>query len=166
MKNEENLIDKISNLIKDTIEELDCELVEIKYHTEGNHKVLLVIIDKEDGVGIDDCSDVSGAIEPLIDSADLINFSYDLEVSSPGIDRPLVSVRDFEKNMGKLMEIILKNSVSGKDKFEGKMIKADELEVVIILDEPFIKGRKPKTNGKEMRINKSNIKLIRKAIRF
>ena len=119
------------------------DIVAVEYKTHSGNKVLTIYIDKKGGVDLDDCSNVSLAVEPLLDEQDIIPTGYLLEVSSPGIDRPLVSDRDFERNTGSLVEIKLNEHVDRRLKFEGILKAYSKEDIAIILDEPFLKGVKP-----------------------
>ncbi len=77
------------------LEELGLELVEVQYRREQSGWVLRLIIDKQDGVSLDDCAAVSREISQLLDIEDFIDQAYNLEVSSPGLNRPLKSMADF-----------------------------------------------------------------------
>ena len=84
-----NVAGTVAELIADTVRENGCELWDVEYVKEGADWHLRVTIDREGGVGIDDCERVHRAIDPLLDEADPIEGSYYLEVSSPGIPRPV-----------------------------------------------------------------------------
>lgn len=142
------------------------ELVDVKYAKIDGRLTLSIIIDKMGGINIDDCSTVSLAVEPILDERDIIKAEYDLEVSSPGLDRPITTARDLERNIGELLEIDLFVHQDKKLKFEGILKSYDDKQIVITLDEPFIKGVKPKTNGQERIFLRGDIKLMKKAIRF
>ena len=142
------------------------DLLDVAYVKEKSERILRIVIDKTGGVSIDDCSDTSTAIDPLLDESDLIKDSYSLEVTSPGIDRPLTTDRDFARNIGRLVEIH-PIQVKGQKKWvEGILQYVTEDKVGILLDEPFIKGVRPKTNGQEKVFLRQDIKTVKKAIRF
>ena len=88
------------------LEGSDIELVAVEYVKEKNW-YLRVFIDKEGGIDIDDCSELSGKLEDILDERDLIPTSYMLEVSSPGLDRELKKERDFQREMGKSIDVSL-----------------------------------------------------------
>lgn len=156
----------VFDLVENIILSMGFELIDVEYVKEGGEWYLRLIIDKRGGISIDDCSDVSQAVEPVIDEADPVRTAYNLEVSSPGLDRPLNSDRDLERNLGELVEIHPKLVKGDKKWFEGFLQSVTEESVTIILDEPFIKGVKPKTNGQEKTFLRSELKLIKRAIRF
>jgi ribosome maturation factor RimP len=156
----------VYELAEPIVTSIGIELVDVKYAKVDGRLTLSIIIDKKGGIDIDDCSTVSLAVEPVLDERDIIKAEYDLEVSSPGLDRPITTTRDLERNIGGLLEIDLFTHQDKKLKFEGILKSYDEQQIVIILDEPFIKGVKPKTNGQERIFRRSDIKLLKKAIRF
>lgn len=146
--------DIVYNLAKPIIDRNNFELVEVEYKKEGADWYLRVYIDKEGGITIDDCQSVSEELSDLLDEADPIEQSYIFEVSSPGIDRPLKTDRDYEKNNGKLVEVKLFSPLEGKKAIEGilKGHTADKVEI--------------EADGKDMQIEKSSIALIRPVIKF
>ena len=161
-----HLQEKVKDLVLPVVEDAGCELVDVEFVVENRRKVLRLLIDKSEGVGIDDCTLISQAVEPLIDEAEIMDSAYDLEVSSPGLDRPLITEEDLNRNKGRLVDIILKLQENGRNSYQGSLKEFDNEKITIILDEPFIKGRKPRTNGQTKVILKEDIKLIKRAIRF
>lgn len=146
--------DIVYELAKPIIDRNNFELVEVEYKKEGADWYLRVYIDKEGGITIDDCQAVSEEMSDLLDEADPIEQSYIFEVSSPGIDRPLKTDRDYEKNNDKLVEVKLFSPLDGKKVFEG-ILKGHSKEIVEI-----------EADGKIMQIEKSSIALIRPVIKF
>ncbi|MFA6736005.1 MAG: ribosome maturation factor RimP [Saccharofermentanales bacterium] len=161
-----HLQEKVKDLVLPVVEDAGCELVDVEFVVENRRKVLRLLIDKSEGVGIDDCTVISQAVEPIIDDAEIMDSAYDLEVSSPGLDRPLITEEDLNRNKGRLVDIILKLQENGRNSYQGSLKEFDNEKITIILDEPFIKGRKPRTNGQTKVILKEDIKLIKRAIRF
>jgi len=119
------LKEKIRKLAEEVADQEDLELVDLEL-TRGRKVVLRVFIDKEGGVTIEDCERMSRALEALLDVEDPIKESYILEVSSPGLDRPLKGRHDFIRNMGKLARIITKDKVEMQNFFIGRIEGADE----------------------------------------
>ncbi|TYO99712.1 ribosome maturation factor RimP [Geothermobacter ehrlichii] len=87
--------ERIVALISPIVEDFGLELVEVEYRREGSSWVLRIFIDKDGGVTLDDCADLSREIDPVIETEDIIPHAYRLEVSSPGLDRPLKKPADF-----------------------------------------------------------------------
>ena len=112
---------KVTALIKDTVESFGVVLWDVKFLKEGASWYLRVFIDKEGGVDINDCTDVSRAIDPIIDEADPINVSYCLEVCSPGLERELSEPWHFESYIGENVKAKLIRPRDGKREFFGKL---------------------------------------------
>lgn len=125
-----NAAEKVYGLIKETVEAQGVELWDVRFLKEGASWYLRVFIDKEDGINIDDCTNVSHAIDPIIDEADPIDISYYLEVCSPGIERELSRIEHFEKKIGEKVKIKLYKAIDGKKEFTG-IIKAVSDTVMI-----------------------------------
>lgn len=98
------------------------ELVDLEFVKEGANWYLRVYIDKEGGVTIDDCEAVSRALEAKLDADDPIEQAYILEVSSPGIDRPLKKDADFVKYQGETVDVKLYKAKDGRKQFQGKLL--------------------------------------------
>ncbi len=97
--------DEITALIEPVLTEKGYELVEIQFRNEPHGWVLRIIIYKEGGIGVDDCSSVSREVGHILEVEDIIQQKYHLEVSSPGLDRPLTTMRDFLRNKGKKVKV-------------------------------------------------------------
>ena len=103
------------------IAEQDCELVEVVFGQSGRQSVLRLFIDKKGGMGLDDCAAISQMLGPVLDAADFIEGSYLLEVSSPGIDRPVRKPGDFERFAGESIRLHTVAPVDGRKKFRGML---------------------------------------------
>lgn len=125
--------DKIRNLIQSAVEEQGVMLWDVRFVKEGASHFLRVFIDKEEGISIDDCTNVSHAIDPILDEADPIECAYYLEVCSPGIERELSRDEHFLSVLGKKIRIRLFKAVDGKKEFEGTLISA-ESKLVLDID--------------------------------
>ncbi len=126
--------DKVDKLLRPIIEGLGYELVEITYKKEYGTPTLTCFIDtdKEGGIGLDDCEAVSRAIDPVLDENDPTDGeAYNLNVSSPGLDRPLTLERDFVKNKGKEVEASFYAPYQGKKKLQGILLDWSETQVVL-----------------------------------
>ncbi len=124
----------IAQIINPKLVELGIELVDIKYTREGGYWFLRVFIDKPSGIGLEDCQLVSEIIDPLLDEHDPIPHTYTLEVSSPGLDRPLKKTADFVKFTGENVKLTTYIPVEGKRKFKGKIIAAENHSVILDVD--------------------------------
>jgi len=97
--------EKLNEIVQQVCAELGVELVEFDLFQAGSRKLLRLFIDRDGGVSIDDCTAVSRNLGNRLDLEDLIPVAYTLEVSSPGLDRPLKTDRDFQRNMGRLVRV-------------------------------------------------------------
>ena len=118
--------EKIAALIETAINDLGLDLVKLTFQG-GSRKILEVHIDRKDGnkVQVKDCRDVSRNISAILDVEDLIKDKYFLEVSSAGVERPLVKLEDFERFTGKEIKLKLKEPHNGKISFKGKLIEVN-----------------------------------------
>lgn len=149
---------KIEQIAKDLVmpvlEKNNFELVDVEYKKEGIHWYLRVYIDKEGGITLDDCQLVSEYLSDKLDEVDPIEHSYILEVSSPGLDRPLKKPRDFERNIGKEIEISLYAPIDKRKKFEGELIEFTGDKIIIIY------------NGERKEFDLKNVSLVKPVIKF
>lgn len=116
---------KVAALIKEPVESLGYCLWDVKFVKEGASWYLRIFIDKDEGICIDDCTEVSHLVDPIIDEADPINVSYFLEVCSPGLERELSEEWHFEKYIGAPVKIKLIRPKDGKREFDGKLLSYD-----------------------------------------
>lgn len=116
------LIERLSELIRPILDEHGVELVEMAVVGAKSHPIIRAYIDKPGGVTIDDCTAVSRPFSLELDATDLFESSYTLEVSSPGLDRPLVTPRDFQRWLGFQVQVCLKNT---KEAIVGTIQSAD-----------------------------------------
>jgi ribosome maturation factor RimP len=107
-------------------EECNFEVVDLQLWARGKRTLLRVFIDKEGGITLDNCETFSRRLESLLDVEDPIAGPYTLEVSSPGLDRPLKNLRDFRRNIGKLMRIVTKEKISNQSFFVGRLEGVNE----------------------------------------
>ena len=121
-------------LFEPVVNGMGYELIEIEHFPNPKHGVLRLYIDKEEGITIDDCSDVSRQISALIDVEDPIRGQFNLEVSSPGMDRPLRRVKDFQRFTGSKVKLKTIMPLDGQRNFSGRLLEADEDSVVIETD--------------------------------
>ena len=111
--------ERVYALIKETVESCGVELWDVRFLKEGASWYLRVFIDKPEGISIDDCTEVSHAIDPVIDEADSIDKSYYLEVCSPGLERELIRPEHYEKMIGQKIKLKLYKAVDGVKEFSG-----------------------------------------------
>lgn len=139
------IADKVYSLIEDTVNSLGVRLWDVVFVKEGASHYLRVFIDKDGGVGIDDCTDVSHAIDPIIDEADPIDVSYYLEVSSPGINRTLSKKNHFVSSIGKPVIAKLYKAIDGSKQISGILSDHDDGPVITAED-----GKVYKLNNSEI----------------
>jgi ribosome maturation factor RimP len=132
----------IGNYAIEVSETEGVEVIDIEVHPGGKGLVVTVFIDKNGGVTVKDCENFSRSLEAILDIEDPIKSSYILQVSSPGIDRPLKGKRDFLRNIGKKVKITTKEKISDKTFFIGKIIDVGDDWVRIEIQETDKKGRK------------------------
>jgi ribosome maturation factor RimP len=111
------------------------ELVDVEFVKEGANWYLRVYIDKPGGITIEDCQVVSEELSKKIDARDPIKQSYFLEVSSPGLERPLKTEKDFKRNAGETVMVKLYESINGNKEFKGKLKGLEEEIITIIRDD-------------------------------
>lgn len=114
----EELVERVRTLSKPVAEELGLELVDVEFTTDRAGRILRVYIDRPGGVNIDDCTRLSRELGMILDVEDVIDFNYSLEVSSPGLDRPLVREKDFFAAIGKKVKLRTKQPVDGRRSFK------------------------------------------------
>lgn len=124
--------DKIIHLIEGALRDLGLEVVKVTFHG-GGRKVLEVLIDRIDGdkVKVKDCRDASRNISAILDVEDVIKDKYFLEVSSAGIERPLVKLQDFERFVGREIKIRLKEPHNNNSSFKGKLLEVKDNDIII-----------------------------------
>ena len=143
---------RTEQLLLPLMEENGFELVDVEYVKEGSNWYLRAYIDKPGGITIDDCELISRALSDLLDQEDFIEDSYILEVSSPGLLRPIKKDKDFERNMGKEVEIRCFKMIEKQKEFCGVLTAYDSSSVTIEED------------GTPRTFQKKEIALIRLAI--
>ena len=147
-------IEEIQNSLQPTAEEMGIEIVEVEFK-QGKEPALTVYIDIEGGVDLDTCEKFHRAIDPILDEVDpTFGAPYTLNVSSPGLDRPLKTDRDFQKCMGLKVEVKLFAPLQGKKFFEATLKGHDEHCVYL------------EDKGAELKIEKAKIAKICRAIEF
>lgn len=123
--------EKVEALARPIIEDEGCELWSVEYVREAGSWYLRVFIDKDGGVGIDDCERISRRLDPILDEADPIPYSYVFEVGSAGAERELKRPSDFEKFMGSEVEVKLYQPYEGKKSLVGKLEAYENGDITI-----------------------------------
>ena len=137
------------------MEERRFELVDVEYVKEGSSWYLRAYIDKEGGIAVDDCEMISRLLSDWLDKEDFISDSYILEVSSPGLGRPLKKEKDFARSLGKEVDIKLYRAREKQKDFTGTLAEYDKDTVTIELED-----------GSRMVFERQEIALIRLAFDF
>ena len=153
------IADAVKEIVEPIIEGLNAgiELIEVEYVKEGSEWYLRLYIDKVGGVSLDDCQLVSESLNDILDEKDPVKGKYIFEVSSPGIDRPLKTDRDFERYKGVEVELHLYAPVENSKLFTGKLIGRENSEIII--EEDIGKGK-----TKERRFNTKDVSLVKRTI--
>ena len=126
--------EELTKLLEPTVAGLGYELSDLEVKLGGRHGVLRVFIDKPDGVGLDDCEKVSLAVSALLDVEDPLPGQYDLEVSSPGLDRKLTKIEPFQRFKGEVVKVQMRFPVEGRRRFRGTLVSSDEENIVVEVD--------------------------------
>ena len=155
MSRKETYEQKTEELLIPLIEQHQFELVDVEYVKEGGTWYLRAYIDKPGGITVDDCEVISRALSDLLDEHDFIEEAYILEVSSPGLGRPLKKDKDFERSIGEEVDIKTFRPINHQKDFTG-ILKAYDKEKIVIEVE----------NEETMEFSRANIALVRLAFDF
>lgn len=128
------VIQDIKDLAEPLLEANGMELVDIEFRTEASGWILRLFIDKPEGINIDDCVFISRQLGDILDVEDNIPVSYSLEVSSPGLNRPLVKLADFERFKGRTGKIRMSSDIDGRKNFKGILHGINGEKVIIKVD--------------------------------
>ena len=131
----ESIEKKVDNLLRPIIENLEYELYDVLYLKEGKDYILRIVIDKENGIDINDCENVNNAINDILDEVDYIKEQYLLEVSSPGIERILRKKEHFEKQIGNKISVKLFKAIDKQKEMVGILKAYNENELIIEQEE-------------------------------
>lgn len=123
------------------------DVVDLEIHPGSKGLVITVFIDKDGGVSIKDCEIFSRSLEAILDVEDPIKGSYTLEVSSPGLDRPLRDIRDFMRNLGRFIKVTTKEKIAERTFFIGKIIDVGDNWIRLEVQERKTKGVRKTEKG-------------------
>lgn len=143
------IAEKVFSLIKDTVEEQGVSLWDVRFVKEGASYYLRVFIDKQEGISIDDCTNVSHAIDPVIDAADPIDKSYYLEVCSTGLERELTRPEHFAAMVGRDIKLRLFKAYENSKELCGKLVSYEDGALTLETEKEtivFAKGDFAKAN--------------------
>ncbi len=155
MSKRESYEKKTEEILIPLVEEYGYELVDVEYVKEGGTWYLRAYIDKPGGISIEDCEMVSRRLSDILDEKDYIDDSYILEVSSPGLGRPLKKEKDFKRSIGKEVEVRTYRMIDKQKEFTGILKAYDKDSVTVELED-----------GTEKNFDKGDIALIRLAFDF
>ena len=125
---------KLKQLLQPVVEALGCQLWGLDLQAGGKTKLLRIYIDRaEDGIGIEDCEKVSRQFSAILDVEEAINGEYILEVSSPGMDRPLYELDHYQQFIGEDISLRLRFPYEGRRNFKGRLTAVDGDEVVVVV---------------------------------
>jgi ribosome maturation factor RimP len=127
--------EKVSAFAEELLPSLGLELVEVQFRREQHGWVLRVFIDSEEGVNLDDCSRVSRELGDYLDVEDIIEHAYNLEVSSPGLERKLLKTRDFVRFKGSKAKIKFQQLYEGQKTYVGEILDVDGDEIVVLSED-------------------------------
>lgn len=150
-----NIKDIAVEITQPIVDELGLELVDVEFVKEAANWFLRIYIDKDGSVTTDDCENVSRKVDKILDEIDPIEQSYYLEVSSPGIDRPLKKDSDFVKYKGSLVEVKLYKPKEGNKAFEGILVGVIDNKIVIKDD-----------GDQEQSFDREDVALVKLAVKF
>lgn len=128
-------LEQLQALLAPVVEALGYQCWGIEFLSQGRHSLLRVYIDKAEGILIDDCEVVSRQLSSVLDVEDPISSEYVLEVSSPGMDRPLFTLEQFAGHAGEQVKIKLRSSFDGRRNFQGLLRGVEDQDVVILVDD-------------------------------
>ncbi|MBT5219255.1 MAG: ribosome maturation factor RimP [Woeseia sp.] len=126
--------DKLIRLVEPLVEQLGFELADLELRTGGRDGILRIFIDKADGIGIEDCEEVSRRVSAILDVEDPLQSDYTLEVSSPGLDRTLTKLAHFQRFMGQDVKVKLRFPLEGRRNYRGALKAADEEKIEVEVD--------------------------------
>jgi ribosome maturation factor RimP len=128
-------LEQLQAMLAPVIESLGYQCWGIEFISQGRHSLLRVYIDHANGILIEDCEAVSRQVSAVLDVEDPISSEYTLEVSSPGMDRPLFTIEQFAKHVGEQVKIKLRSPFEGRRNFQGLLRGVEEQDVVVLVDD-------------------------------
>jgi len=125
---------ELQKLLEPTIERLGYELTDLEARLNGQGGLLRLTIDKPDGIDLDDCEKVSHAVSALLDVEDPVPGNYNLEVSSPGLDRKLTKREHFQRFKGETLKVSMRFPIEGRRRFRGTLVSSNDENIVVEVD--------------------------------
>jgi len=125
----------LTELLEPAVESLGYELIGMEYHSQGKHSTLRLFIDGPNGVNADDCGAVSHQVSGILDVEEPIKGGFTLEVSSPGIERPLFKFQHYEQFVGRNIKLKLREAVGTQKKFKGEITHIEGTRIFIFCED-------------------------------
>ena len=125
---------KLTDMLRPAVEETGKNLLGVEYISAGNNSVLRLFIDHENGINVDDCAEVSRQVGAILDVEDPISSEYSLEVSSPGVDKPLFEMAHFQSVIGETINVKSSMPLNGRRKFKGTLVAIEKETLIIEVD--------------------------------
>lgn len=125
---------KLTELLRPAVEETGKSLLGVEFISAGNNSILRLFIDHENGINVDDCAEVSRQVGAVLDVEDPISSEYNLEVSSPGVDRPLFELAHFQEVIGETVNLKLSMPLNGRRKFKGPLVGIENDTLIVEVD--------------------------------
>jgi ribosome maturation factor RimP len=125
---------KLTELLRPAVEETGKTLLGVEYISAGNNSILRLFIDHVNGIDVDDCAEVSRQVGAILDVEDPISSEYSLEVSSPGVDKPLFEIEHFQSVIGEIVNVKLSIPLNGRRKFKGPLVAIENNNLIIEVD--------------------------------
>ncbi len=129
------IVEQVKNIVLPVVESASLELVGVRFLVERGRRILRLYIDKPGGVTLKDCSSVSKEVSTLLDLHNVIPHRYTLEVSSPGLDRPLCEPSDFQRNLGRQVQVTACRPISGTVMLVGTLISCNQEGIALKVDD-------------------------------
>lgn len=126
--------EELAALLEPTVARMGYELADLEVRLGGKGGFVRVFIDKPEGISLDDCEQVSRAISAILDVEDPVPGQYDLEVSSPGLDRKLTKVEHFQRFIGETLKVSMRFPVAGRRRFRGQLLSVDDENIEVEVD--------------------------------
>jgi ribosome maturation factor RimP len=130
--------ERLEGLIEECLRESDVRLVSVYVERRGRRLVVTVCLDREGGIDVDTCAEMSEVIGSHLDVENVIEESYNLEVESPGLQRVLRKPREFRSFLGRDVEVVLRQAFEGRQKLCGRLVDADDEKVTVKVDDEEI----------------------------
>jgi Uncharacterized protein conserved in bacteria len=125
---------KLTDMLRPAVAETGKELLGVEFVSAGNNSVLRLFIDHENGIDVDDCAEVSRQVGAILDVEDPISSEYNLEVSSPGVDKPLFELAHYQTVVGETINVKLSMPLNGRRKFKGNLVAIENDTLIVDVD--------------------------------